>query len=343
MKHLFLYSLLLISSLCIGQNAKTEIETFVPKKENYSFITINFRVPAFDRKQKVDSVSFEGSLIIPKAGFDKVVIIKPGTGYNTRNTHSYLAEALLDHNVAVFRYDERGKGNSEGEGGGDMLYTSTMMGVELASAFNILKRQRILQDKKFGVIGHSMGGIAIMDAYAHSFNPDFLVILSSPVVSGRDFFLYQLRQEGNGFQDYFVYDTQQEKENVYNELVDFYIANKDKQNYWKLYKKKAKEIGYTDKRSKIRFKFLIGRAEKDLVLKDNRDKYRKLTIPTFYMIGDQDVLVDPVRNVELLTSFHNKNITIEVLEGENHFFADGESYDIHQVPKQKVVDWVLKQ
>lgn len=343
MKHLILYSILLITSMCIGQNAKTDLETYVPKKDNYSFTTIKFNVPAFHWKEKIDSVSFEGSLIIPKTGFDKVVIIKPGTGYNTRNTHSYLAEALLDHNVAVFRYDEREMGNSGGTGGGDMSYSPTMMGAELASAFQMLKKREELMDKKIGVIGHSMGGIAIMDAYAHSFDPDFLVMLSSPVVSGKEMFLYQLRQEENGFQDYFAYDTQEEKEKVYNELADYYMSIKDDKNYWKMYKKKMKEIGYTDKKTKTRYRFLIGHAERDIVVKDNQDKYRAIAIPMFYMIGDQDVLVDPISNVELLQSFHNKNITIEVLEGENHFFADGESYEIHQEPKQKIVDWVLKQ
>jgi len=145
----YLGTFLLLTTLCFGQNVKTPYESFITEKDNYSFSTINFNVPAFDTRQKVDSVSFEGSLILPKDGFDQVVIIKPGTGYNTRNTHSPLAEALLDNHIAVFRYDEREMGNSKGEGGGDMPYTATMMGKELASAFNMLKKHLDLQEKKW--------------------------------------------------------------------------------------------------------------------------------------------------------------------------------------------------
>lgn len=342
MKHLILYCLLFFTLSVIGQNARTELETFVPNKENYSFTTIRFNVPAFHWKQKIDSVYFEGSLITPKTGFDKVVIIKPGTGYNTRNTHSPLAETLLDNNIAVFRYDERGMGNSQGVAA-DMLNTATMMGAELARAFQTLKGRTELKDKKIGVIGHSMGGVAVMDAYNHSFAPDFLVLLSSPVVSGREMFLYQLRQENSVFQDYFAYDTQEEKERVYHELVDFYIANHNEKNYWKLYKKKTKEIGYTKKRYKARYGFLIGAVEKDFLIKDIKDKYKAINVPTFFMMGSEDLVVDPISNVELLKSLNNNNIKIEIASGENHLFSDGEDYNMHEDIKQKIVDWVLKQ
>lgn len=343
MKKILSITFLFLSLLSFGQNVKTELETFVPQKSHYSFVTLTFNVPAFDRKLKVDSVSFEGSLIVPKTGFDKIVIIKPGTGYNTRNTHSYLAEALLDNNIAVFRYDERNVGNSKGTGGGDMLYSATMMGAELASAFNHLKKQSLLKGKKFGIIGHSIGGVALTDALKYHIDPDFLVLLSAPVLSGKQIFLYQLQHNENGFCDYFIYDTLQEKEKVCNELIDFYIANHDTKNFWKLYKIKMKEIGYSKKRYTTKFPFLMGRVERDLAIKDNTYLLKNIKVPLFYMIGSKDVLVEPIVNVKLLKNFNNQYIDTIILEGENHFFADGESYEMHNEAKQKIVDWILKQ
>ncbi|MBW3518059.1 alpha/beta hydrolase [Flavobacterium sp. NKUCC04_CG] len=339
----FLAFLLICGFLCFGQNAKTEMEKFIPIKENYSFATVNFNVPAFDRKQKIDSVSFEGSLIVPKTAFDKVVIIKPGTGYNTRNTHTDLAEALLDRNIAVFRYDERQKGNSKGSRGSDMLYTASMMGAELERAFNTLTNREELKGKKIGVIGHSIGGIAAMDALKLQMNPDFLVILSSPVISGKELFIYQLKHKENGINDYFKYDSLEEKESICSHLIDFYLAHPDEKRFWKLYRKEIKKIGYSTARYSSRFPFLLGATDRDLAIKDNSPLYRNLSIPLFYMIGDQDILVDPVANVALLKSYANPKITIEVLEGENHFFAEGYSYDIHQNPKDKIVEWILQQ
>ncbi|EHQ43914.1 alpha/beta hydrolase family protein [Myroides odoratus] len=345
MKMKYLGAFLLLTTLCFGQNLKTPYETFIPEKGNYFFTTINFNVPAFDYRQKVDSVTFEGSLILPKDGFDKVVIIKPGTGYNTRNTHSPLAEALLDNHIAVFRYDERNIGNSKGEGGGDMSYTATMMGAELTCAFNTLKKHPELQDKKMGIIGHSLGGIAVMEALQHEITPDFLVLFAAPVVTGKQLFLYQLQHSENIFNDYFLYDTQEEKEKIYSDLVDFCIANQDPKNAWKLYKKEMKRLGYTKKRYASRFPFLTARLEGDLVLKDRIDLLKNTNIPVFYMIGSEDVIVDPVANINRLNSLANPAISATVVEGENHFFSDGESkpYDIHPQPKQQIVDWIKKQ
>lgn len=47
--------------------------------------------------------------------------------------------------------------------------------------------------------------------------------------------------------------------------------------------------------------------------------------------------------LELLKNFNNQYINTIILEGENHFFADGESYEMHNEAKQKIVDWILKQ
>lgn len=345
MKTRTLGAFLLLTTLCFGQNVKTPYESFITKKDNYAISTINFKVPAFDYRQKVDSVSFEGSLILPKDGFDQVVIIKPGTGYNTRNTHSPLAEALLDNHIAVFRYDEREMGNSKGEGGGDMSYTATMMGEELASAFNMLKKHPDLQGKKIGIIGHSLGGLAVMEALQHEINPNFLVLFAAPVVTGKQLFLYQLQDSENVFNEYFLYDTREEKQNVCSELIDFAIANQKEKSFWKVYKKEIKRVGYTKKRYATRFPFLLGRLERDLVSKDRIDVLRNTNIPVFYMIGSEDVLVDPVANINRLNSLANPAIAAMVVEGENHFFSDGESkpYDIHQQPKQQIVDWIKRQ
>lgn len=343
MKYLFLRILFFLPLISFSQNVKYKLETFVPEKENYTFRTISFIVPAFDRKQKIDSVSFEGSLIIPKNGFDKIVIIKPGTGYNTRNTHSYLAETLLDNNIAVFRYDERGNGNSNGEGGIDMHYTATMMGAELASAFTMLKKQPELQDKKFGVIGHSLGGVATIDALKYNINPDFLVLLATPVVTGKQLFLYQLENEENGFNDYFLYDTQEEKQEICSKMIDFYIANQNEKKYYNKFKKNNRSIGYKNNRYSTRFPFLLGQTEKDLIKKDNSELIKNLQIPLLYLIGDKDVLVSPNANIDILNNYNNSNIYTTIVKDENHFFANGESYEMNENPKKLIVEWILKQ
>jgi len=220
-----------------------------------------------------------------------------------------------------------------------------MMGEELASAFNMLKKHPALQGKKVGLIGHSLGGIAVMEALQHEINPDFLVLFAAPVVTGKQLFLYQLQNSENVFNDYFLYDTREEKENVCSALADFYLANHKEKSFWKMFDKETKKLGYTKKRYATRFRFLIGHVERDLVEKDRIDVLKNTNIPVFYMIGSEDVIVDPVANINRLNSLANPAIAAMVVEGENHFFSDGESkpYDIHQQPKQQMVDWIKRQ
>ena len=342
MKHALLVSFLTLTTCCFSQNIKFKHESFLAKNENHAISTINFNVPAYGWKQKIDSVSFEGSLIIPKNGFDKVVIIKPGTGINTRNTHTPLAEELLNNHIAVFRYDERGTGNSGGVNL-DMHYPPTEMATELAIAFKTLKKHPELKDKKFGLIGHSLGGIAILDALKLDISPDFLVLLATPVVSGKELFRYQLQHPENIIHDYFLYDTLAEKEHILDELSDTYLANQDAPKFWPIQKKKMKALGYTKKKYSTRFPFLLGSTTKDLLLKDHSDLLKQLKIPLFYMIGSQDILVDPIANPTILLGLNNPAISTLVLPNENHFFAEGESYDIHEEPKQKILNWIKAQ
>lgn len=169
------------------------------------------------------------------------------------------------------------------------------------------------------------------------------MLLATPVVSGKQLFLYQLEYQENGINDYFIYDSLEEKQKICSKIVDFYLANQNEKNYWKKYKKYIKFIGYKNNRYNTRFPFLLGQTEKDLAKKDNSDLIKKIQIPLFYMIGDQDVLVSSKANTDILTSYKNLNLYTKILKDENHFFADAESYEMHENPKKIIIDWVKKQ
>jgi hypothetical protein len=58
-----------------------------------------------ETENKNDNVILKGTLIEPKTYYTKVVIIVPGSGKDTRNSHYKLTEKLLENNIAVYRYD----------------------------------------------------------------------------------------------------------------------------------------------------------------------------------------------------------------------------------------------
>ncbi len=93
----------------------TIISNFIKAQEIYSNEKQidrieNYLFTQFETENKNDNVILRGTLIEPKTNYSKVVIIVPGSGKDTRNSHYKLTEELLKNNIAVYRYDERGCG-----------------------------------------------------------------------------------------------------------------------------------------------------------------------------------------------------------------------------------------
>jgi pimeloyl-ACP methyl ester carboxylesterase len=77
--------------------------------------------------------------------------------------------------------------------------------------------------------------------------------------------------------------------------------------------------------------------------------YATLEIPTLYVIGSKDIIVDPVAGVEKLKSLGNNNIEIKVLEGLEHYLTTEpelilgkEMYDIDENASACMIKWILK-
>ncbi len=83
-------------------------EKKITYNEKYNFEEIDFQ-------QTEENIILSGTLISPKIEFDRIVIIIPGSGKDRRSSLVILSEELLKNNIAVFRYDERGVGKSEGK------------------------------------------------------------------------------------------------------------------------------------------------------------------------------------------------------------------------------------
>lgn len=142
--------------------------------------------PKIDIEQKYNSEDIEffndedyiklyGTLLSPETTYSKIVIIIPGSGQSTRDSHYLLAKEILKNGMAVFRYDERGVGMSQGK------YKFIEENQDLYYAIKKLKSSSIIPNLKIGVVGHSMGGFLALSAYKKGSNLDFLVLLSTPI------------------------------------------------------------------------------------------------------------------------------------------------------------------
>jgi len=145
-------------------------------KDDYNFEEIIFY-------NTIEKINLFGTLVTPKIDYNKIVIIVPGTGKDTRHSHFILAEELVKSGIAVFRFDERGVGKSEG------VFSPFSSHLSQDTYFSYLKLRddKRFEHKEIGIIGHSLGGIAAVNTYEKIPDLDFLVLIGTPVKKNGDF------------------------------------------------------------------------------------------------------------------------------------------------------------
>ena len=161
--------LILSFNFCLSQEI-FGFEKKIDSLENYHSIEIDF----FDTKE---NIKLSGTLITPKTNYSEIVIIAPGSGKDTRHSHYLLAEEFIKNGIAVYRYDDRGVGKSEGNYSQHIKQNLD----DLYYAFKNLRQIDSLSKKNIGILGHSNGGYAGMYVYQKGFKIDFLILMSTPI------------------------------------------------------------------------------------------------------------------------------------------------------------------
>lgn len=136
-------------------------------------------------------IDLAGTLTVPDGNgpFPSIVLVS-GAGPQDRDGSMFghkpflvLADHLTRKGIAVLRVDERGVGESSGNG--EQAMPSDLAG-DVTAAIAFLGRHPKTADGRIGIIGHSRGGrIALMAANASS-DAAFLVLLASPALPGKD-------------------------------------------------------------------------------------------------------------------------------------------------------------
>jgi len=211
----------------------------------------NYISTEIETENLVDNVILKGTLIEPKTKYAQLVIIVPGSGKDTRNSHYKLTEKLLENNIAVYRYDERGCGLSTGKFN-TVSYNINDLTNDLHFIYNNIKKQKFLNTKKIGLIGHSIGGMATIGLLDKNVVPDFLIQWATPIQKGGEFLKYQLITGVNNYDDELIFDTIEEKINVIEKINKVVFENRNDENTILIQKVKivSNEIEYRKKKIK---------------------------------------------------------------------------------------------
>ncbi len=153
-----------------------------------------------------DGALLEGTLELPaKTGIHPVAVFVHGSGRATRSDYQDITDRLLQKGIAVFRYDKRGVGASQGTYSGVSAKNSVdlipLLASDAASAINNLKKNESIDSKKIILIGASQAGWIIPLA-AKLTDISLIICISGPTVTvGEEIFYSKLAETGNYSQD----------------------------------------------------------------------------------------------------------------------------------------------
>lgn len=280
-----------------------------------------------------DKAVLAGTLIYPNNDFEKVVIIVPGNGKDKRNTHAVLAEALLKNQIAVFRFDDRGVGKSKGKPN----ETASSLTKDLIAACQHLKQEEILSNKKFGAVGHSLGGIATISALGKGIDFDFLIQMATPVENNGAFLTYQAETNIVGF-----YTVKGKSTKQVIHFINSIRQTIQQDDDFNIAKKKAKMIMLEQNFKKG--KHLINKVLIDLMQQNHESTYQNSKVPILYIIGSKDQQVSADNAINTLNKLNNGKITIELVENTDHYLTDTSeksAYNISDKALDKILNWLL--
>ena len=179
-------------------------------------------------------VTLAGSILMPKKTFAAVVIVH---GSDPVKREMEFAKRLTKEGIAVFTYDKRGVGESEGVYVGPSVGTNNidttnlnLLSHDASSAVNTFRNY--LKDKKtpIGLVGFSQAGWII--PIAASKNPliEFMVLFSCPTITTLEQLRFQFYTNGNN--NFWENHTEAEaREHIKNDSDRYQFTATDPKTY----------------------------------------------------------------------------------------------------------------
>jgi alpha-beta hydrolase superfamily lysophospholipase len=284
------------------------------------------------------NIKLAGTLTIPsgKEPF-KAVIMITGSGAQNRNEELMghkpflvIADYLSRNGIAVLRYDDRGVGGSKGN---SSEATSEDLATDAEAAFNYLKNDPKINQKKIGFIGHSEGGlIAPIVASSHN-DVGFIISLAGPGVTGQQIIIRQSQDISrlSGVKENEIKETTEINKKLYAVLRKEKDNKKAEVKILALYKEilEKKKTSKEDLEKAVnRLKMTFGANTytwfRYFIMTDPSIFWKKVECPVLALNGEKDLQVSAKENLpaieKAVRSAGNKSIKTVKLPELNHLF-----------------------
>lgn len=288
----------------------------------------------------VDNVLLSGTFMSPKT-YGKIAIIIPGSGKDSRNSHYFLTQELLKNNIAVFRFDERGVGKSEG------VFTNSIESIasDIISAVLHIKTEGFSTEKQIGLVSHSLGGIetilAVEQSKKSNLPLDFLVHLAVPVQNFTETTKHQIK---NLTSFSIPNKTKEETLELFSELIS--IVEKFSEESISQIQERGFQVIDEKKLNKNDIKFW-SYSHISLYKYQLQKVYKNIKIPLTYIIGSNDKYANATTETNYLKQQNNPKISIKMFKNLNHYLGKGEInnstlYNMDPLVTNYIIQWIEK-
>ena len=319
-------------------------------------VLVGHSLSAIEREVRIQShrgdFELAGTLAFPPDGNAKAVIVTAtGSGLQDRDETVFghrpfkvISDALVENGYAVLRMDDRGFGESGGDGKSASL---SDFADDVESGLRYV--ETFFQSPK-GVLGHSLGG-AIAPILASEGKADFIITLGGPAWQGDSIVMSQARKlavdatgkwEGE--------QRQRELLAVVKERMPDFIARPI------LFEILSRDLGQGAAIPEVRHQLnvaidgLLSPSYREILRFDPADVIKKTDVPWLALYGEKDIQVLP-GNLQTLKEL-NKDIDTYLLQKHNHLFQDNSTGSLQeyetlgQAPSEEciriIVDWLEK-
>ena len=289
------------------------------------------------------SINFGATLTFPQSDRPlPAVILITGSGSQDRNETLFghqpfwvIADHLSRNGIAVLRVDDRGIGETTGDG---MNATSADFALDVLAGVQYLKNRKEIDPKQIGLIGHSEGGVIAPLAAMKSPDIAFIVSMAGVGVKGSELMKKQLETS------YAIMGYTASEIDIFNDLTDLFLRlNTDYPDQEEL--KEAFEPAFRAWRDQQPEEVMIkgklaGEGSDELIRQmagrmfnpwmryflkyDPAATLAKVKIPVLAINGEKDVQVDAEQNLagfeKLLKQAGNSDYKIVSFPNLNHLF-----------------------
>ncbi len=307
-------------------------------------------------------ISLAGTLALPDQTPSACVILLSGSGPQDRDSNIYgfkpfkrIADHLTKNGIGVFRYDDRGVGESTGS-----YQQSSRSGhqQDLKAITKELKQHKKIDPENIGLLGHSQGGI-IAGAAAAEYPNDisFVVLMAYPTRSLSKIVVEQIKTtlQEQSAPDSLISQQVQLQKSIFDTLrgsrnfdnIQTVLKNQIIEKINELPDRQKESITnpeiYATKQTKQQLQAIQKPSYASFLDYDPARDLQKISVPVLAVYGKKDtqVLLDKNKSLaEKSLEQSGTDYTIRVFDKANHLFQPAETGSVQEYGKleKKFVD-----